>query len=169
MKLFLLGMMGTGKTHWAKRVAKKLKTGCYDLDNIVESHEEKTIAELFAEDGEEYFRRTEAKVLRWFGEKKHFVLATGGGTPFYHDNMDWMNRHGVTVWIDEPVPVLFERLKGERAHRPAISGLDDAALLSFIKLKLQQRTPYYSMAAYHLQGKDICDASFTKIISQPAS
>src|ERR1700694_3998885 len=114
MKLFLIGMMGTGKSHWTKKLSKKLKSGGYDLDYLIESHEEKTIAEIFSEDGESYFRRSEAKILRWFAEKKTFVLATGGGTPCFHENMDWMNEHGVTVWIDEPIDVLVERLIPEK-------------------------------------------------------
>ena len=119
MKLFLIGMMGSGKSHWKKKLATKMKVGGYDLDFLVESHEEKTITELFAEDGEDYFRQSEAKVLRWFAEKKAFVLATGGGTPCFHNNMQWMNEQGVTVWIDEPIDVLAARLFPEKDHRPA--------------------------------------------------
>ncbi|WP_306668506.1 shikimate kinase, partial [Klebsiella pneumoniae] len=65
--------MGTGKSYWTKRLSKKLKIGGYDLDHLVESHEEKTIGEIFAEDGETYFRKTETKILHWFAEKKNFV------------------------------------------------------------------------------------------------
>src|SRR5471030_3001424 len=120
MKLFLIGMMGTGKSYSSKKLSKKLKTGGYDLDLLIESHEEKTIAEIFAEDGEAYFRRSEAKILRWFGEKKTFVLASGGGTPCENNNMEWMNDHGITIWIDEPITVLAERLQSEKDHRPLI-------------------------------------------------
>lgn len=70
MKLFLIGMMGSGKSFWKKKLADKMKTGGYDLDFLVESHEEKTISEIFEEEGEEYFRKSEAKILRWFAEKK---------------------------------------------------------------------------------------------------
>src|ERR1700755_1267278 len=90
MKIFIIGLMGAGKTYRTKKLAKKLKTGGYDLDFLIESHEERSIAEIFAEDGEDYFRKTEAKVLRWFNEKKMFVLATGGGTPCHLDNMHLM-------------------------------------------------------------------------------
>lgn len=83
MKIFLLGMMGSGKSFWKKSLSTKLKTGGYDLDHIIESVEEKTISEIFEEEGELAFRRTEAKLLRWFAEKKSFVLATGGGTPVF--------------------------------------------------------------------------------------
>ncbi len=64
-------MMGSGKSHWCKELSKKLKCGGYDLDFLIESSEERTIAEIFAEDGEEYFRKTEAKVLRWLVKRKY--------------------------------------------------------------------------------------------------
>ena len=168
MKLFLIGMMGTGKTYWSKKLSKKLKTGGYDLDFLIESHEERTIAEIFAEDGEEYFRKTEAKVLRWFGEKKTFVLATGGGTPCFHDNMEWMNKQGITIWIDEPIAVLAERLQPEKEHRPLIKGLSDTELDNFLSRKLAERSSFYSKSTYHLQGSEINDAAFAKIIKQHA-
>jgi len=168
MKLFLIGMMGTGKTYWAKKLAKKLKVGGYDLDYLIESHEEKTIAEIFAEDGEACFRKSEAKILRWFGEKKAFVLATGGGTPCFNDNMDWMNSHGITVWIDEPVQILSERLVSEKAHRPLIQNLSDKELQQFLTAKLVERFPFYHQCSYHLKGDAICDAGFAKIIKEHA-
>ena len=83
MKIFLIGLMGSGKSYWTKQLAKKYKTGGYDLDYLIEVKEEKTIAELFAEDGEEYFRKVESAVLKWFDQKKTYVLATGGGTPCF--------------------------------------------------------------------------------------
>ena len=63
MKVFLIGLMGSGKSYWATQLAKKLKTGGYDLDSLIENLEDKTIAELFDEDGEDYFRKTEAKLV----------------------------------------------------------------------------------------------------------
>ena len=161
-------MMGTGKSFWCKKLAKKLKVGGYDLDFLIESHEERTIAEIFAADGEDYFRRTESKILRWFKEKKAFVLATGGGTPCYHENIKWMNEQGITIWIDESVGTLLERLKPEKAHRPLIRDLSDEELKQFLMEKLVQRYPFYHQATYHLQGSAINDASFAKILKQHA-
>ena len=132
MKLFLIGMMGTGKTFWTQKLAKKLKIGGYDLDFLIEAHEEKSIAEIFSEDGEPYFRRTEAKILRWFKEKKAFVLATGGGTPCFLENMGWMNSQGVTIWIDEPINIIVERLITEKTHLPLIKDLSDNELHQFL-------------------------------------
>jgi len=166
MKIFLIGMMGSGKSFWTKKLSKKLKVGGYDLDFLIESHEEKTIPEIFAEDGEEYFRKAESKILKWFGEKKAFVLATGGGTPCFHDNMNWMNKNGITIWIDEPIEVLAKRLEPEKAHRPLIRELSDAELKTFLANKLAERTPFYQQATYHLQGNAISDAGFAEIIKK---
>lgn len=166
--MFLIGMMGTGKTYWCKKLAKKLKVGGYDLDFLIESHEERTIAEIFAEEGEAYFRRAESRILHWFKEKKSFVLATGGGTPCFHENMQWMNEQGITIWIDEPVEVLAARLQPEKEHRPLIKDLSDAELKQFLTDKLVQRYPFYHQATYHLQGNAISDAGFAKILKQHA-
>ena len=164
MKLFLLGMMGSGKTYWAEKLKKKLKVKTYDLDSLVEMMEEKSIPELFAEDGEEYFRKAEAKMLRMFQEKEQFILSCGGGTPCFNDNMTWMNKNGITVWIDEPVDVLVLRLITEKEHRPLIKDLSDNELEKFLAQKLKERSPYYSQATYRLSGKDLDEKSFFKII-----
>ena len=76
-KIFLIGMMGAGKTYWAQKMAKWNKCVGYDLDALIEMNEEKTIAEIFEEEGEEYFRKVEAKILRWFKEKKKFIISVG--------------------------------------------------------------------------------------------
>ena len=100
-KIFLIGLMGSGKSYWSKKMSKWIKSAGYDLDALIEMNEEKTIAELFAEDGEEYFRKTETKLLKWFKEKKKYVLATGGGTPCFNENMQWMKKEGIVIWLDE--------------------------------------------------------------------
>ena len=164
MKLFLIGMMGTGKSYWTKKLSKKLKSGGYDLDYLIESHEEKTIAEIFSEDGEAYFRKSEAKILRWFAEKKSFVLSTGGGTPCFNKNMEWMNQQGITVWIDEPIDILVARLLPEKNHRPLIRDLSDDELYQFLSTKLAERQPFYQLAAYHLVAGSINDNRFAEII-----
>lgn len=164
VKIFLIGMMGSGKSYWKQELSKHFKTGGYDLDFIIETNEEKTIAEIFQEDGEAYFRKTEAKLLRWFGEKKSFILATGGGTPCYHDNMKWMNQQGITIWIDESVEVLVARLLHEKDHRPLLANLNEDAMKTFLSNKLAERESFYSKASYHLQGKDINLSMLKKII-----
>jgi len=165
-KIFLIGMMGSGKSYWTKFLSKKLKVGGYDLDFLIESNEERTIAEIFEEDGEEYFRKQESKILKWFKEKKSFVLGTGGGTPCFHDNMDWMNKNGITIFIDPPIHQLVERLVPEKSHRPLISNLSDEALFEFLTQKRLDRLAYYKLAKITLTGDAINEQKFLKIVSE---
>ena len=167
-KLFLVGMMGSGKSYWTKFLSKKLKVGGYDLDFLIESNEERTIAEIFEEDGEEYFRKQEAKLLRWFKEKKSFVLGTGGGTPCYNDNMEWMNKNGITIFIDPPIEQLVERLLPEKSHRPLISNLTDEELFQFLTQKRNERLVYYEQATIKLEGTEISEKCFLKISKEYA-
>lgn len=164
MKIFLVGMMGSGKSFCSKKLAKKLKIAAYDLDKLIEMTEDITIAEIFEEEGEEYFRKEESKILRWFAEKKAFVLATGGGTPCFHKNMEWMNENGITIWINEPVNVLVERLKKEKDHRPLIKDLSDDELGAFLTNKLAERTPFYSMATHTIEYSSMKEADLVKLI-----
>jgi shikimate kinase len=165
-KIFLVGMMGSGKSYWTKKMAKWIKSAGYDLDDLIEMNEEKTIAEIFSEDGEDQFRKTEAKILRWFKEKKKYVLATGGGTPCFQDNMAWMKKEGVVIWLDESVEILVKRLSEEKEHRPLIAHLSYNELTKFIQDKLVERHAFYSQANYRLSSEQITDAKLKQILQQ---
>ncbi len=167
-RLFLIGMMGSGKTYWAEKLKKKLKIPAYDLDALVEMMEEKTIAEIFEEDGEEYFRKAETKMLRLFAEKKRFILSCGGGTACCNDNMQWMNKQGITIWLDEPAEVLSQRLLKEKSHRPLIKDLDDNALKDFLTAKREERAEFYNQAAYRLNEENLTEDTFIKIVKEHA-
>jgi shikimate kinase len=165
-KIFLIGMMGSGKSYWTKKMAKWIKSAGYDLDDLIEMNEEKTITELFKEDGEEYFRKTEAKILRWFKEKKKYVLATGGGTACFSENMAWMKKEGIVIWLDESVEVLAERLENEKEHRPLIAHLDKTQLVQFLQDKLVERHAFYQQADYRLGSDKISDSALKNIIQK---
>lgn len=165
-KIFLIGMMGSGKSYWTKKIAKWIKSVGYDLDDLIEMNEEKTVIELFKDDGEDYFRKTEAKILRWFKEKKKFVLATGGGTPCFSENLTWMKKEGIVIWLDESVEVLVERLATEKEHRPLIAHLNKAQLTQFLQDKLIERHSYYQQAHYRIGSDKINDISLKNIIQE---
>ncbi len=167
-KIFLIGMMGSGKTHWAEKLRKKLKVQAYDLDALVEMMEEKTVAEIFKEDGEDYFRKAEAKMLRLFSEKKQFILSCGGGTACYNDNMKWMNKQGITIWLNETVETLAERLSKEKNQRPLIKNLDDSSLKDFLNRKLEEREVFYKQATYCLNEENLNDNGFLTILMEYA-
>ena len=165
-KIFLIGMMGSGKTFWTKNIAKWIKSAGYDLDNLIELTEEKTISEIFEEDGEDYFRKSEAKILRWFKEKKKYVLATGGGTPCFQENMHWMKKEGIVIWLDESLEIMVQRLAAEKAHRPLIAHLDEAGIATFLQQQLVNRFSFYQQAHYRLGSDEIVESVLKKLIQK---
>jgi shikimate kinase len=146
MTIFLIGFMGSGKTTVGKKLAAKLKCEFIDLDAAIEHAEGKYIRDIIAEKGEHYFREIESKILQQL-DLVEKVIATGGGTPYYFDNMDWMKINGIAVYIALDEGVLFSRLKTTNLdHRPLLKGLDDDGLKKFIHEKLEERGPYYYQA-----------------------
>jgi shikimate kinase len=106
--------------------------------------------------------------LRLFAEKKQFIVSCGGGTACYNDNMKWMNKHGITIWIDEPVETLSERLSKEKSHRPLIKDLNDDGLNNFLATQLEERTAFYDQSAYRLSGEELSETTFSKILAAHA-
>lgn len=168
-KIFLIGLMGSGKSYWSKKMSKWIKSAAYDLDAIIEMNEERTITELFAEDGEEYFRKTETKLLKWFKEKKKYVLATGGGTPCFNENIQWMKKEGIVIWLDESVEILVQRLIKEKEHRPLIAKLNEQQIATFLEEQLTNRFSFYQQANYRVSSDQITELILKKIILKHAS
>jgi shikimate kinase len=147
MRVFFIGFMGSGKTHWGKSVSEKLHIPFFDLDEQIVSHENKTITEIFANDGEEYFRLVERDILHIVSESnENFVMACGGGTPCFYNNIEFMNNCGISVWINTPLHTLFQRLIEEKETRPLIRSLSDEQLKGYIAKKFSDRKIYYEQA-----------------------
>lgn len=147
MKIFLIGFMGSGKTYWGRKLSQKLGIPFFDLDEQTASHEGKSISEIFATEGEEYFRLLEKNTLHTISESHtSFVMAAGGGTPCYFNNIEYMNRAGTTVWLNTPIDLLFERLLKEKEQRPLLKNLKDDQLKGFIIKKFADRKIYYEQA-----------------------
>lgn len=164
-KVFLVGMMGVGKTSRSKQWGARCGLQAYDLDKLIEDKERMPISAVFEQKGETYFRDLESETLRLFAEKDNFILATGGGAPCFNDNIKWMNERGITIWLHEHPNVLVSRLKRGKAHRPLIKNLDDCELKKYIEDKLNEREVYYSKATYQLIGNHIKYENFKKLIS----
>ena len=139
--------MGSGKTHWGRQLSQKLSIPFFDLDEQVSTHAGKPINEIFASDGEEQFRLMEKDALHIITESHDsFVMACGGGSPCYFNNIEYMNRSGTTVWINTPLDVLFERLRKIKESRPLLKDLTDTQLWGFIVKKFADRKIYYEQA-----------------------
>jgi len=156
MKIFLIGFMGSGKSHWGRLLSEKLGIRFFDLDEQVTEHAGRSISEIFDREGEEQFRLMEKDVLHIIAESHDsFVMACGGGTPCYFNNIEYMNQGGISVWINTPQDILFERLVKEKAERPLIQELSDDQLKSFISKKFASRKIYYEQATLSIDEEPL--------------
>lgn len=147
MKIYLIGFMGSGKTHWGRLLSEKLGIRFFDLDEQITEQAGKSIPEIFSSEGEEQFRMMEKDLLHIISESQEsFVMSCGGGTPCYFNNIEYMKQGGIVVWLNTPANVLFERLIKEKEKRPLIKQLSDEQLKTFITKKMADRKIYYDQA-----------------------
>ncbi len=117
--LFLVGMMGSGKTSTGKPLAQLLDYRFVDLDAVIEELIGSSISELFKKDGEESFRVIETKVLNQITQRHSLVIATGGGVVTRSENWGYLHQ-GIVVWLDPSREVLLTRLTSDTATRPLL-------------------------------------------------
>jgi shikimate kinase len=164
MICFLIGFMGSGKTHWGKIWAGVSGFNFIDLDEAIEKQEGKSIADIFERKGEKYFRKIEAKSLRTFGGLTNTIIACGGGTPCFFENMQWMNESGMTIYLKTTGPQILERVLLEQEKRPLLKKMNPAELLFFIEQKLKERAPFYNAAKQVLTTENISEQTFGKLL-----
>jgi shikimate kinase len=161
MRIFLIGFMGSGKTHWAKILADRLKLPLYDLDMEIVNEEQRSIPEIFSASGEEYFRIKERKILDELIDKNEsMVLSCGGGTPCFLNNIELMKKYGTVVWLNTHVDVLLQRLLKEKAQRPLLKTVDDNDLKSYIIRKLNERRMYYQQADLTIDNENSISVNY---------
>ncbi len=154
-RIFLIGYMGSGKTSMGKLLATQLAYDFVDLDAYIEAKYHKTISQIFAEKGENKFREIERDCLRLVGEFERAIISTGGGSPCYFHNMDYMNAHGLTIYLRLTPEQLAVRLETSRAgKRPLLADRKGEELRQFITEGLLTREPFYSQARVILSGSD---------------
>lgn len=159
--IILIGYMCAGKTTIGKALAKRLGRTFYDLDWYVEERFHKKIPQIFAEEGEARFRNLECRMLHEVAEFEDIVLACGGGTPCFYDNMDYMNAVAETVYLKASTETLCRHVAMSRGERPLLKGKTDEELRSFIDSQLAQRARYYEKAQ-HIIDINVLD-SFDKV------
>lgn len=143
-KIFLIGFMGSGKTTIGKKLAIKLKLPFIDLDEAIIRKEKKSITEIFEFFGEDYFREKEKEMLAdIIDNNEAFVLATGGGTPCFYDNMDVMNQSGITFYLNYSPEFLTSRLLQAAQKRPLLKNVLKDNMNDFISALLKDREVFY--------------------------
>jgi shikimate kinase len=155
MKVFLLGLPGSGKTTLGKKLAAALQLPFVDLDKEIERTEGSPIPEIFKEKKEDYFRKLESSVLKtWCERPEDFVMATGGGAPCFFDNMEVIKRTGKSIFLDVPpseIAIRISRTAVEKRPLLAASGKD--GLKDHIEFMRSNRISYYKQASFTFTGK----------------
>jgi len=140
--IYLVGFMATGKTAVGRELAKKKKWQFVDLDELIELKEKRTISNIFAQEGEPYFRRIEKQVLKEVSKEKKFIVACGGGIVIDKDNIKVMKDTGTIICLTATPSVVLKRILGYQ-HRPLLNVRDPKKQ---IELLLKLRVPYYAQA-----------------------
>lgn len=149
----LVGFMGAGKTTLAKDWAAQTGRLVFDLDDLIVKNNGLSIPDLFSLHGEKGFREIESTTLKQFlsQSSEPFILALGGGTPCFNDNMSLVNEKATSIFIDAPAEILYQRLKDQTESRPLLKGKSGNALLEFINTTLDTRRSFYEQAHYRYE------------------
>ena len=149
-RIILIGYMGSGKTTVGKALSKETGMMFYDLDWYIESRMRKTVAQIFAEKGEEGFRKIEHNMLHEVAEFENVIISCGGGTPCFFDNIDYINQQGEVVYLKATPEVLYRHLLMGKVERPLIKNKTPEELIAYITEQVAKREEFYNKARYTL-------------------
>lgn len=155
-RIYIIGYMGAGKSGVAKRLAARMGWQSIDTDTLFEEKFRITIYDFFAKYGQDLFRKLEADILRSTANLDKVIVATGGGTPCFFDNMQWMNDNGLTVFLSMSPKSAAVRLSQSKKKRPLTKDLSGDDLVRFVERQYEQRMPFYTEAQMTFKAED-CD------------
>lgn len=167
--IFMLGMPSSGKSTLGRQLAKELNYEFIDLDKKIEVSEGRKISEIFSLEGEEYFRKVESEQLKKIDKNAKAVIATGGGTPCFHDNMKFIKESGISVFLDVSPEKLEERMRASKRNYRPLHNLESENLLDKLNNTYNEREQFFKMADIVIEGDTdastilwIIDAHFAK-------
>jgi shikimate kinase len=149
-RIILIGYMGSGKTTVGKALSKETGMMFYDLDWYIESRMRKTVSQIFAEKGEQGFRKIEYNMLHEVAEFENVIISCGGGTPCFFDNMDYLNQQGDVVYLKASPETLYKHLLMAKIERPLLKDKSPEELIAYITEHLKERASFYEKAHYTL-------------------
>ncbi|MBR4390934.1 MAG: AAA family ATPase [Bacteroidales bacterium] len=155
MRIYIVGYMGAGKTTVARRLAHCLGMDCFDTDHLFEERFKISTDGFFHKYDEPLYRKLESQILQSTERFDNAVISTGGGTACYNDNMDWMNQHGITVFLKVSPKTSYDRLLHAKVKRPLITDQSPEMLLEFIQQHYSERLPFYEKAMLTVKGEDV--------------
>lgn len=141
--IYLVGMPGSGKTTLGKKLANTLDYEFVDLDFLIQQNEGMSIEQIFEEKGEDFFREIERMYLQSTNKLKKTIISTGGGTPCFFDNMEWINQHGLSIFLNISLEQLMQRILQNPTKRPLLKGLSESEVYEKLLNLMEIRNPYY--------------------------
>jgi len=164
-KIFIWGMMGSGKTLLGQRLADQLGLAYFDLDYEIEKESGLSIPEFFERFGESKFREFETGVLNAIAKRPHsFLMSCGGGTPCFDQNGKLMNELGKTIFLEVPIPILVIRLMKDESNRPLLSDLSVDEITTTLEELTEERKPFYSAAQFKVSIAEDLEESIQSIL-----
>jgi shikimate kinase len=167
--IFLIGMPSSGKSTLGRQIAKALGYEFVDLDTRIETSEGKKVFEIFALNGEEYYRKVENQQLKKIQINDKLVIATGGGTPCFYDGMEYIKTNGISIFLDVKPTMIVERMRISKKNERPMFDLESKTLLEEVTEKYNSRLPIYQQADITIEGDTdpesilwILDAEFAK-------
>lgn len=161
--IYLIGFMACGKSKVGKRLAKELNLDFIDLDDQIEMDAEKSITDIFEREGEKVFRKMEQTALKQTAGKRA-IVALGGGTVCYFDNMNFVKENGTSIYLNVSKEKLYGRLRRNKNSRPLVRDLSDEELKQFVDYKLKERERFYLKADFDLSEEQQSVNSILKLI-----
>lgn len=164
--IYIIGFMGSGKTHWGRLLASRLQRTFVDLDQLLEDHEKLSVQQMFEKHGEEWFREKEALALRALIDEENILVSCGGGSPCFHDNMNFMNTTGSTLFLEGSPKFLLANIIKDPEARPLLKNMSEPEMLFFIEKKLEERISFYKQAMLTWNAEELAEENLQKFIDQ---
>ena len=154
-RIYIVGYMGAGKTTAARRLAQRMGCEVVDTDALFEEKYKISVNDFFNKYDEPLYRKLESEVLKATESLDHVVVSTGGGTACFFDNMDWMNQHGLTVFLRISPQAAVDRVIHSRHKRPLVEGKSEEELTEFVNQHYASRLPFYEQARIIVKSEDL--------------
>lgn len=159
--------MGSGKSTLGNKLANKLNLPFLDLDLLIEEQEHSTIAEIFNQKGEDYFRALETTILKdSVVSNPKFVFSLGGGTPCFNNNMEFINENGTSIYLKYNAGILASRLLVAKQQRPLIADKNEEELKQYVEKLLTEREPFYNQSKIIVEGMNITANAIIKNLNE---
>ncbi len=147
--------MGSGKSTFGKKLAKTMHLPFIDLDKEIEKKAKCSVSDIFKYLGEDTFRKMESETLKSFEQEQSYVMATGGGTPCYFDNLEYIHSQGISIYIELDSKSIYNRLSNAKNIRPTIKGKKEDELMKFIEETFDKRKHIYEQANFKVNGLNV--------------